>query len=262
MLYSFFLFPFARRKALTMSYDDGVPADKRLLEIFKSNGIKGAFHLNSARMADKTAEEIVELYSGQEISCHGKDHYSLNNLPDNSVLQQLIEDRIALEGICGSPVRGLSYPNGAFNTAILPILSAAGIVYSRTTISTQNFNMPENWLLWNPTCHHNDDIADKAEKFKALNRPSLSLFYVWGHSYEFDNQNNWHIIESFCEDISGRDDIWYATNIEIYDYMQALYRLQFSADGTMVFNPSAISVWLAANGKNHEISAGELKSLA
>ena len=42
----------------------------------------------------------------------------------------------------------------------------------------------------------------------------------WGHSYEFDNNDNWEVIENFAEYIGGRDDVWYATNIEIYDYVK------------------------------------------
>ena len=68
--------------------------------------------------------------------------------------------------------------------------------------------------------------------------------YVWGHSYEFDNNNNWEVIEEFCKFMGGRSDIWYATNIEIIDYMDAAKRLQFTADNTKVYNPSVQSVWL------------------
>lgn len=34
------------------------------------------------------------------------------------------------------------------------------------------------------------------------------LFYVWGHSYEFDVNNNWERIEEFCKMLGGRDDIF------------------------------------------------------
>ena len=40
-------FPGGKHKALTMSYDDGRTQDRRLIEIFNQNGIKGTFHLNS-----------------------------------------------------------------------------------------------------------------------------------------------------------------------------------------------------------------------
>ena len=72
----------------------------------------------------------------------------------------------------------------------------------------------------------------------------LRLMYVWGHSYEFDDKDNWHVIEEFCEYMGGREDIWYATNIEIINYMEAAERLKFTADGEGVYNPSVQSVWL------------------
>ena len=43
-----FLYPEGKLKALTMSYDDGVRQDRRLIEIFNRNGLKGTFHLNYA----------------------------------------------------------------------------------------------------------------------------------------------------------------------------------------------------------------------
>ena len=38
------------------------------------------------------------------------------------------------------------------------------------------------------------------------------LFYIWGHSYEFDVDNNWDRIEKLCQMLGGRDDIFYGTN--------------------------------------------------
>ena len=77
----------------------------------------------------------------------------------------------------------------------------------------------------------------------------LFLMYVWGHSYEFDKDNNWDMMEEFCKTVSNREDIWYATNIEIVDYMEAFDRLQFSADLSFVYNPSVMSVWLLIDDK-------------
>ena len=78
------------------------------------------------------------------------------------------------------------------------------------------------------------------------------MMYVWGHSFEFDNNDNWEVIEEFCEMIGGQDDIWYATNIEIVDYLETFDRLQFAADLSFVYNPSAASCWLAVDGDTHK----------
>ena len=61
------------------------------------------------------------------------------------------------------------------------------------------------------------------------------LFYLWGHSFEFDYNvpnNNWDVIEKFAEFAGNRSNIWYATNIEIYDYITAYNQLIFSMDYT------------------------------
>ena len=81
--------------------------------------------------------------------------------------------------------------------------------------------------------------------------------YVWGHSYEFDNDNNWELMEKFCETVGGRDDIWYATNIEIVDYMNAAKNLKYTVDMDKVYNPSAIPVWINVAGQIHKIKQGE-----
>ena len=39
-------FPGGKFKALTMSYDDGKLEDRRLVDIFNRNGIRGTFNLN------------------------------------------------------------------------------------------------------------------------------------------------------------------------------------------------------------------------
>ena len=83
------------------------------------------------------------------------------------------------------------------------------------------------------------------------------LFYLWGHSYEFNDNDNWNVIEEFAEYIGNREEIWYATNGEIYDYVQAFNSLQFSANGAIIRNPSATDVYMCYRGKNVLVPAGK-----
>ena len=48
-------------------------------------------------------------------------------------------------------------------------------------------------------------------------------------------------------------------NIEIYDYVTACRNLMVSVDGTKIYNPSNISVWVSADDKPVEIKPGENK---
>lgn len=78
--------------------------------------------------------------------------------------------------------------------------------------------------------------------------PLQKLFYVWGHCYEFDQNDNWEYIKHFLETVSGHEDVWYATNGEIEGYVSAYRRLVFSVDGRFVYNPSCTEIWVGAIG--------------
>ncbi len=262
-----------KTKVLTLSYDDGVFQDIRLVEIMGRYGIKGTFNINSGCYfpEDKVREaprgrlkfsEAAELFtaSGHEVAVHSYTHPRLEKMDTTEMLSEIIEDRKDIESRYGTVARGMAYPFGTYDCRVIEVLKNCGIVYSRTVRTTESFNFPENWLELHPTCHHNNPrLMELIKRFVEVpNRFGYAeMFYLWGHSYEFDDNNNWEVIERFCEYAGGRDDIWYATNIEIYDYVKAYESLQTSYDKKLVHNPSAIDVWFESRGKVHCVKAGE-----
>lgn len=258
-------FPGGRHKALTFSYDDGREEDRRLVELFNRHGLKGTFNLNSGIVNDPQRiplEEYAALYRGHEIACHTSRHPTISRCPMEQVARQILKDRMVLEEITGAPVRGLAYPNGSYSQKIMELLPMLGIRYARVVPTTGGFELPGNWFEWAGTCHHNQDLLKKGEDFLARHKTQyLNLMYVWGHSYEFTTHNNWQVIEDFCAMVAEHEEIWYATNIEIVDYMEAADRLQFTAAGDKVFNPSAASLWLEVDGQKVEVPGGALVCL-
>jgi len=257
-------FPGGKHKVLTMSYDDGRAEDRRLVSIFNQYGIKGTFHVNAGLTQDERVplSEYKELYKGHEVSAHTYTHPTIARCPMEQVVAQVMEDRKALEEAVGYPVRGLSYPNGSYSKEIINVLPALGIRYARTVQSTMSFAMPENFLEWPATCHHNRNLLELGQQFVDLFKTQyLYMMYVWGHSYEFTQRNNWDVMEDFCKLVGGRDDIWYATNIEIVDYMDAAKRLQYTAAGDKVYNPSFQSVWVSVDNKIVEVPGGQMVTL-
>lgn len=271
-----------KRKAVTLSYDDGVIQDIRLIEIMNKYGIKGTFNLNSGQLRPEDAlpiteptgttrdrmklSEAVRVFkaSGQEVAVHGLNHLNPVACTDPELVYEITADRINLEREFGTIVKGMAYAYGNYNEAVTEVLKKCGIVYARTVASTNGFSIPENWLEWHPTCHHNNpELMKLAESFiEAPLKPiscELRIFYLWGHSYEFDRDNNWDVIEKFAEYIGKREDIWYATNKEIYEYVEAYKRLELSMDSGIVYNPSNQSVWARINGTAYEIKPGETK---
>ncbi len=260
-------FPEGKHKVVTLSYDDGKLADRRLVSLFNEYGLKGTFHLNSGLsecgIDDRIPlDEIAKLYDNHEVSAHTVTHPTIARSPKEQLIEEIIDDRKALEDAVGYPVRGMSYPNGSYNQMIKGLLPHLGIEYARTVHSTGTFAMPDDFLEWNPTCHHKHNLEKIAKEFIQLHKQQyLYMLYVWGHSYEFDQDQNWDVIESFCQLVGGRDDIWYATNIEIVDYLKAFRNLKFSANSQFVYNPNSASVWLNVDNKIYEIKGGEQVNL-
>ena len=273
----FLRFPNFKDKALTLSYDDGVRQDKRLISIMDKFGIKGTFNLNGGMFDTARSdipkgrlslEEAIELYkdSVHEIAIHGFRHLTWGIVDSAVATNDIVKDRSALEEAFDRIVMGMAYPNGTSNCTetSMQILKNCNIKYGRTTESSLGFEIPTNWLKMPATCHHNNpQLMEIFDKF--LEKPKYSswwakrarLFYLWGHSYEFDDYNNWHVIEEFCKRVGGRNDIWYATNGEIYDYVTAFDRLEWSIDEKFVYNPSAIDVYVNCRDKEFIVPAGK-----
>lgn len=272
-------FPGGVQRALTLSYDDGVEQDVRLLEIMKKHGLKGTFNLNSGAYAKEgtvypagqihrrmTEAQVTELYkdSGMEVAVHGLTHPFLQELPPVLCVQEILKDRENLERQFDCIVRGMAYPYGTYNDTVVRILRDNGIAYARTVHSTHNFDIPQDWLRMPATCHHDDpQLMELAKRFtEPFWTPLPQLFYLWGHSYEFEEHDNWNRIETFASFMGGRDDIWYATNIEIYDYTMSWRRLVFSADGARVYNPASHELFYESNGNAGSIKPGETKRIS
>ena len=270
-LRTFLRFPNFKQKAVTLSYDDGVRQDKRLISIMQKYGIKGTFNINAGLFAKElsdvqkgrmTKEECVELYtnSGMEVAVHGFRHLSLGEVDPALATDDVLKDRKELESIFGGIIKGMAYANGSYNDNVCKILECCGINYSRTTVTTEMFKIPTNWLKLETTCHHNNPkLMEMIKNFVEVENRwgNAEMFYLWGHSYEFDNDDNWDVIEKFCEYAGGHDHIWYATNIEVYDYVMAYKNLKTSYDKNIIHNPSAIDVWVEIKGETYCVKAGE-----
>ncbi len=269
------IFPENRSRALTLSYDDAILQDNRLVSILNKYQVKGTFNINSgllgshneAKFGDRSIDisridpgELASLYSGHEVAGHGLYHSALERIGSPSAVYEIIEDKKRLEDLCGYLVRGFAYPFGFYSDNVISILQNAGYEYARVVETTSKFDLPTDFMTWQGTCHHKDEnLMELAKSFcgEDIGFRRTKLFYLWGHSYEFDFDNNWNVIEEFCEFVSQyHDQIWFATNIEICDYINAFRALKYSADANTILNPSALDVWVNISGKTHKVESG------
>lgn len=264
-------FPGGRCKAVTLSYDDGVKADMRLLSVLEKYGLKCTFNLNSAlfdcqNWHDRMDEgQTIAAFKGgvHEVALHGHRHIFMDKVPLPEAVRELVINRQWLEGAFGCIVNGLAYAYNGYNAEIKRLLPSLGIKYARTTNSTHSFALPDDFCEWNPTCHHTEgQLGELTQKFVSssplgeFKHREPWLFYLWGHSYEFDDSDNWEVIENFARAVSADKEVWFATNGQVCAYVSAYRSLEFSLDGEMAFNPSYMPVWLEIRGKVYCIPSG------
>lgn len=224
-----------KMKAVTFSYDDGVTQDRLLIDIFNRYSLKSTFNINSGLLGTNGSlflqgktiahvkprpEEVAKIYEGHEIAAHTLTHPLLPKLDEQEILRQVCDDAEELSRLAGYKVQGMAYPCGGknYDSRVSSILAEkSGIKYARTIESNASFDLQDNLLEFKPTVYHLewDKLFALAEEFISLKPDSPKIFYIWGHSYEFDMENTWGRFEEFCRLISGRDDIFYGTNSEV-----------------------------------------------
>lgn len=208
------------------------------MKLFEKYNLKGTFNINSARLGEKgeltcrgvlvdhsriSAEDLRAVYDGHEVAAHTLTHpYLIKIEDDEEVVRQVEEDRLRLSELMGYEVVGFAYPGGGPNCDERLqnlVKTRTGVKYARTVGVTDGFEMPADLFAFQATTA--DGREDNLERAKAFLEESADaenpkLFYLYGHSYSFDaDPESWKRMESICEMLSNRNDIFYGTNKEI-----------------------------------------------
>lgn len=242
------IYPGGTKRIVTFSFDDGSQNDARLICLLDQYHLKATFHLNGKTYIGKTEKELKavrEIYQNHEIACHTLSHGWPSRMSNASLVREIMDDRRILEKIAGYPVTGMSYPSGSYSMNVMQIMHACDIDYARTVKDTQDFDLPERFLEWNPSCHFKQALPLAQQFLRDVDSPwTKPLLYIWGHSHELTTEQDWQNTEKLLQTLSNHDKIWYATNREIFNYLSAQKMLKISADERIFHNPSAIDVWV------------------
>lgn len=230
------------KKILTFSFDDGVTQDERFIEILNKYGLKCTFNLNSELLGTDgylvidnkkinhtkiPADRVAEIYKGHEVASHTLTHPFLVGMEKDEIIRQVEEDIKNLSALVGYRVRGFAYPGGGVNCSefVADVLrTSTSAEYGRTTLSTFNFKPQEYLYLFNPTTSllkEKSRLLSLCDEFLNSESDELQLFYIWGHTYELDVNDDWLFFESVCKKLAGREDVLYCTNIEAFDYIKS-----------------------------------------
>jgi len=207
--------------AVTLGWDDGTTADRRLVARLNDAGVRATFFLNSGKLGLSAAqsgwkdyvgaEEVASLYAGHEVGSHTIDHPDLTALPDSAIAEQVAGDRAALEDLVGYPVRGFASPFRAQDSRVEAVLARTGIRYSRGPGTDRLGTPPPQPLRWVPAAHCLDNVTG------ILSRPRPGAVYcIWGHSYEYDEHDAWHRLDELLRAVT-ESGCWVATHAEVID---------------------------------------------
>lgn len=231
------------RKYFTLSFDDGITQDARVIEILKKYGVNCAtFNINSGLLGVSwawvgqrlknpalthirfTREELESgIYDGFEIASHSLMHHSFKmyDADPDMFVHHVMADVHNLAKIFGKAPIGMAWPGGdtEYTEKSIEILrDKTPIKYARAANSHYRFTLPRRFLKWHPTCSiMSDSCLRLAKKFVDAECTEDMLFYAWTHSYELDNENAWDKLESLLEIITAHDDIVLVTNGEFYE---------------------------------------------
>lgn len=214
------------KKAITLSFDDGITQDIRLVELLNRYHLKCTFNINTGLTSsfhDFTIDNLCishlpvdtlkSIYSGHEVAVHSYTHPDLTQLSESDIYQELKTDYDRIKAEFGIEPVGMAYPFGTFNDTVVKVVEQIGLQYARTVIDSYSTQLSKDLLRLQPTCHFNDPQLPKIiTEFINSTPETPQLLYIWGHSYECDLNQNWDYLERIFQQIAFHEDIFYGTN--------------------------------------------------
>ncbi len=227
------------RKYFTISCDDGITQDARIIEILKKYHVKGTFFINSGLLGEDisdmlsktigvevthkrwTKEEIQNgVYEGMDVACHTYTHPSMKDLRERERISEIKKDVRHIAKMTGIIPVGMAWPGGdsaVDDESVRTVAEKTSIRFARCTTATGTFELPKRFLRWYPTASALDgNVLQLADTFLQADCTKNMLFYVWLHGYELDAFDAWDTFETLIEKIASDENVIVVTNSEFY----------------------------------------------
>ena len=220
------------KKFFTMSFDDGVEHDKKLIELMKKYGLKGTFNISAGMFGRKHSltgishipkDEVRQVYEGFEVASHGYRHEMYRYMAKKKVEQSLEKDMQLLSDAMGYQIVGHAYPYDMRTKVAENFLRNRGILYTRKVLGKKAlFYYPNDPINYIATCAFNaKNIMEQLDMFvQAKPENNNLLFTMWGHSWEMEygfRKCPKDDLERIFAKVAGRSDITYCTMREVFE---------------------------------------------
>ena len=237
---------------LTISVDDGHPADLKAAELLAKYDLHATFYV-PARNPERevmSRDEIREIGGRFEVGSHTFNHLPLHDLAREQARAEIQDGKRWLEEVTGKRVVSFCYPRGKFDQTTVELVRQAEFMGARTCMFNLN-GYPENPFLWGVStqAYSHSAITQVRHALLEGNFRGLSSFFLlhrgardWAqhflyavdfverrggvahlyfHSWEIEEQNHWDKMEIVLKNIAGRKRLARVTNGELFARWQA-----------------------------------------
>lgn len=125
-----------KQAMLSLSIDDGHPADLRMADLLMRHGLRATFYIplrNCEGPPVLAPPSLRELARDFDIGSHTLEHRFLTRLNVHDALTQIQDGKTALEDVLGKKVKGFCYPGGKYRSLHRKMVQSVGFSYARTT---------------------------------------------------------------------------------------------------------------------------------
>ena len=218
----------------TTSWDDGHPLDLKLADLLSKHGLPGTFYVPKAPIRQRLSHaQIRELSSRFEVGAHTLSHQDLSRMPRALAQKETVESKDWIEQTTGRPCGMFCFPTGNYRSDQLTLVLEAGYLGART-VEMMSLSPPQrkHGVLLLPTTIQayphcpSDYLRNIGKRFAFSNllnylrygsardwaKATLDLlsaasrrggvFHLWGHSWEVEEQNQWHTLDELFAAIS------------------------------------------------------------
>ncbi len=262
-------YPGGRKRALQLTYDDGVTQDLGLVGLLNELDLKGTFNLNSRLMETEFTWrhesglvvrrlplwKAPEVYKGHEVACHSLTHPWLNSLTRAEALWQMREDKRRLEVLFGHEIVGFAQPFDGWNEELRELALECGFHYARISEESRSYSLPEDFYSWRPGIFHLDPGLDRFVEDFLHCEQELALCQIVGHSYDLDVTGGWERLAALLRRLAADPDTTSLTHGELAEYLRAMDQAVLTPRA--IVNPSRVNLWFHVDGSALMVPAGE-----
>jgi peptidoglycan-N-acetylglucosamine deacetylase len=257
---------------LTISIDDGHPADLRVAELLARFGLTATFYIPAHNPEREVImqSQVRQLAANFEIGCHTMHHVPLTSLPESEARSEIHDGKQWTEDTISGPATSFCYPRGKHSRRVARMVRAAGFLGART-VKLNILDAPADPYAWGVSTQAYSHSA--LVQFRhALVETNLSgllayattfrfakdwrghlltaaehvaeyggIVHLFLHGWEVAERDEWRNLEIAVRELADRQQLTCVTNGELFAKWQSLRSTTSDNEASLLANVSRVT---------------------